>query len=316
MKATGRVSNKGITLIALVITIIVLLILAGVTIATLTGENGILTRAEIAKKETHISEEKEIVKLATIGAKDYKTGIIDESELRTELTNYTGGVDKYQLTKNEDTYEVTFEDCGRKYTINAKGKVTLVGESEEGSGEGTEEVSIEVSNLVVKNGETVLEENSKSVVTGTPLTISFDTSIEGGTITSIEPSLPYTPADSASVKLSETFTITGIGKNGKTITKEYTVNLNGYYYIPDLKVGDYVNYNPTILDKDGMTLVDKSLLQYTSEYGTGRSKGNGYGEQIFQANENIKWRILRKFDDGTVYIVPSTPILSTTRRKF
>ena len=35
-------TNKGITLIALVITIIVLLILAGVTIATLTGDNGIL----------------------------------------------------------------------------------------------------------------------------------------------------------------------------------------------------------------------------------------------------------------------------------
>lgn len=37
--------NKGITLIALVITIIVLLILAGITIGTLMGENGILTRA-------------------------------------------------------------------------------------------------------------------------------------------------------------------------------------------------------------------------------------------------------------------------------
>lgn len=41
--------NKGITLIALVITIIVLLILAGVTIATLTGDNGILTKAQSAK---------------------------------------------------------------------------------------------------------------------------------------------------------------------------------------------------------------------------------------------------------------------------
>ena len=38
-------NSKGITLIALVITIIVLLILAGVTIATLTGDNGILTQA-------------------------------------------------------------------------------------------------------------------------------------------------------------------------------------------------------------------------------------------------------------------------------
>ncbi len=42
-------SVNGITLIALVITIIVLLILAGVTIATLFGENGILTRANDAK---------------------------------------------------------------------------------------------------------------------------------------------------------------------------------------------------------------------------------------------------------------------------
>ena len=44
--------NGGITLIALVITIIVLLILAGVSIALLTGENGILTKAGDAKEET------------------------------------------------------------------------------------------------------------------------------------------------------------------------------------------------------------------------------------------------------------------------
>ena len=42
-------SKKGVTLIALVITIIVLLILAGVTIATLTGDNGILTKAQAQK---------------------------------------------------------------------------------------------------------------------------------------------------------------------------------------------------------------------------------------------------------------------------
>ena len=44
--------NSGITLIALVITIIVLLILAGVTIATLTGDNGILTKAQEASDKT------------------------------------------------------------------------------------------------------------------------------------------------------------------------------------------------------------------------------------------------------------------------
>ncbi len=44
--------KEGITLIALVLTIIVLLILAGVSIATLTGENGILTRAAEAEEKT------------------------------------------------------------------------------------------------------------------------------------------------------------------------------------------------------------------------------------------------------------------------
>ena len=45
-------NNKGVTLVALVITIIVLLILAGVSLAMLTGENGILTNASSAKTET------------------------------------------------------------------------------------------------------------------------------------------------------------------------------------------------------------------------------------------------------------------------
>lgn len=49
-------NNKGITLIALVITIIVLLILAGVSIAMLTGENGLLTQATTAKEDTKKAE--------------------------------------------------------------------------------------------------------------------------------------------------------------------------------------------------------------------------------------------------------------------
>lgn len=49
-------NNKGITLIALVITIIVLLILAGVSIAMLTGNNGILTQANTAKTDTAKAE--------------------------------------------------------------------------------------------------------------------------------------------------------------------------------------------------------------------------------------------------------------------
>ena len=63
MNKTKR-KNKGITLIALVITIIVLLILAGVTIASLSGDNGILTRATQAKEETKKRQVEEAIKLA------------------------------------------------------------------------------------------------------------------------------------------------------------------------------------------------------------------------------------------------------------
>ena len=56
-------NSRGITLIALVITIIVLLILAGVSIAMLTGENGILTKASDASRETEIASVKEQARL-------------------------------------------------------------------------------------------------------------------------------------------------------------------------------------------------------------------------------------------------------------
>ncbi len=58
-------STKGITLIALVITIIVLLILAGVSIAMLTGDNGIITQAKEAKEKTEEAKIKEEQQLET-----------------------------------------------------------------------------------------------------------------------------------------------------------------------------------------------------------------------------------------------------------
>ena len=64
-KRLGIKNNKGITVLALTITIIILLILAGITITALTGENGLIKNAGEAKKETEISNEKEILERAT-----------------------------------------------------------------------------------------------------------------------------------------------------------------------------------------------------------------------------------------------------------
>ena len=82
-------ANKGITLIALVITIIVLLILAGVAIATLTGDNGLLQRAgEVKNKNAEvIAMEKIQVEVAGSYGLD---GEIDIEQLNTNLQHIKG----------------------------------------------------------------------------------------------------------------------------------------------------------------------------------------------------------------------------------
>lgn len=79
---------KGITLIALVITIIVLLILAGVSIQTLVGENGIINRVSKTKESMLIAREKEEIKLAIGGALIDGDGILIDGYLRNEIKSY------------------------------------------------------------------------------------------------------------------------------------------------------------------------------------------------------------------------------------
>lgn len=61
-------NERGITLIVLVITIIVLLILAGVTFNALSGENGIITRAKDAKQKVEETDVDEQINLAVLSA--------------------------------------------------------------------------------------------------------------------------------------------------------------------------------------------------------------------------------------------------------
>ena len=79
-------NQKGITLIALVITIIVLLILAGVSIAMLTGENGILTKATQSTVETARGEADEAVKLAI---STVKADLLDSTKNTSQKTYKT-----------------------------------------------------------------------------------------------------------------------------------------------------------------------------------------------------------------------------------
>ena len=103
LNLTLKNNRKGITLIALVITIIVLLILAGVTIATLTGENGILTRAQEAKTQTEEAEDIEKIRLAISEAQIGDSGYqeLDATKFQQALNSQFEGRN-LQLTDNGD----------------------------------------------------------------------------------------------------------------------------------------------------------------------------------------------------------------------
>ncbi len=122
-----RINNRGITLIALVITIIVLLILAGVTFATLTGENGILTKASEASRETEIANEQEQVSLAYIAASSGKWGEeITPEDIQKELEKLVGE-NKTETTENGNgTINVEFLETKNNYNIDEEGKVAQV----------------------------------------------------------------------------------------------------------------------------------------------------------------------------------------------
>ena len=114
---------RGITLIALVITIIVLLILAGVTIATLTGENGILSKATEAKTENIVGQEEEQVKMAYSAALAQKNGEeITSEDLQEELDNLVGE-NKTEVLNLENKWNIHFFDTNHFYDIE-DGKIS------------------------------------------------------------------------------------------------------------------------------------------------------------------------------------------------
>ena len=81
--------RNGITLIALVITIIVLLILAGVTIASITGENGILSKATNARDNNTKASAEEKVKTEVLGSYG-SDGKLSLDDLNNNLKNVDG----------------------------------------------------------------------------------------------------------------------------------------------------------------------------------------------------------------------------------
>ena len=115
-------STKGITLISLVVTIIILLILAGVTIATLMGDNGLITRANDAKIATEIADIKEQIQTDILSEQAENYGNISDDTLKGILEKY-GVLSKEEklidktLTTTKGNHEIKVSDIFNGTTV-------------------------------------------------------------------------------------------------------------------------------------------------------------------------------------------------------
>ena len=128
--------QKGITLIALVVTIIILLILAGVSIAMLTGNNGVLTQAKSAKEKTGEKGEQERVNLAASSAMTLGMGTITTENLNKAIQDEFGA-DKSVTGTGPWTYQGEYA----KYKIEKAGTVAIqkpLPKTAEGQAKGTQ----------------------------------------------------------------------------------------------------------------------------------------------------------------------------------
>lgn len=111
--------NKGITLITLMVSIIVLLILAGISISMLTGKNGILNRAIEAREKINLVQEKEKNEIANIEAIISET--INEDDIEKVTDSNPGTLEKesdmvYTISSIEDLIFFAYDvRCGNTY---------------------------------------------------------------------------------------------------------------------------------------------------------------------------------------------------------
>ena len=116
-------NKKGITLIALVVTIVVLLILAGVSINLVLDNNGIIAKSKDARNSAIESDEKEKVEMAYVSAALKKLGdTVTAEELQEELDSSVGTGKTDVTTNGDDTLNVLFSDTEHNFNVD-EGKV-------------------------------------------------------------------------------------------------------------------------------------------------------------------------------------------------
>ena len=223
------VNEKAITLIALVVTIVILLILAGVTITMTLGQNGLFTRAREGAAAYNESEVRDdLSMLITQYTWDKASEKTDKS-----LGDYLKDNGATSVKANADGTTLEVEYKGYVFTVNKdSGEITSVSKA----GPRPQVSGVKVTEDSAGQGNNV-EQGKIAADSGKKLYITFTSSIEGGT-TTVSPAVPYEVSKNGSYK----FTITGT-VGGKTYSVEYTVAVN-QYKVKTPQVGDIVDYKP------------------------------------------------------------------------
>ena len=227
-------NKKGITLIALVVTVVVLIILAGVSINAVLGDNGIIKKANQAASVTKEAEVKEAINRTILEfylTDDYETL---EDFLKAKVTE--GKIDS--VTKNADG---TLTVKKGEYSVTVENKTNSSGGSSSGGETQTPEITIGEAKVVANSdGTGSAITDAASVYLGNTLYITFSHSITGGT-TTVDKTIPYAVTKNGTY----TFTVTGT-VNGKSYTKNVSVTVNQFK-----TAKDYVAANVEVTYPDG-----------------------------------------------------------------
>ena len=239
-------NKKGITLIALVVTVVVLIILAGVSINAVLGDNGIIKKANQAASVTKEAEVKEAINRTILEfylTNDYETL---EDFLKAKVTE--GKIDS--VTKNADG---TLTVKKGEYSVTVENKTNSSGGSSSGGSTGgetqTPEITIGEAKVVANSdGTGSAITDVASVYLGNTLYITFSHSIIGGT-TVVDKTIPYAVTKNGTY----TFTVTGT-VNGKSYTKNVSVTVNQFK-----TAKDYVAANVEVTYPDGKVWIPEGF---------------------------------------------------------
>ena len=266
-KKTKIQENKAITLIALVITIIVLIILAGVTINLTLGQNGLFTRAKQASEDYRIAKEKEELEIEIA---NIQTQIIKEEGRIATLQDLYSKIDKTKYVielSNEDIADVDSTIVNPTYalvnkiesdiyfTVDKKLVITKVKVKGKAS---QKEEKVKISNITWSNGKASVELSTKE--TGTiEYKVGKDGIYQAGTTisnlsngdivyTRVNNNGTYTDEDILEIKDTiepEEFTITasdityeGVKLTGST--QDLQTGIRDYTYVAETKTNEIV----------------------------------------------------------------------------